>query len=593
MEINQGKPKLLELVRGAYEGKVMLPDFQRNFVWDRFSIEEFIESLLDSIFIGTLLILETIPGKEPFKTIFIQGAEKVNPKIEANPNIIILDGQQRLTSLFYAIYSPDIPLKYTERPYVFFIDLQKLAEDNIDEALFSYPKDSWHSRSFLNGDNSFNLEKLKESKIIPLKMFDDQGKFYSLWYKHFEPLFSQDKAEKIINYLKNMLDYRAITLSLPEAFNDQPDKIVVLFERLNRTGVKLSTYDLLVARMYKFIKLREEWEKLFNESNNYDNIKKLASFRVDSTDVPFSFIRALTLSKEKSIKDRDLIKIDERVLNKAEWNRVVGVAERKVLNRLFDINNYGIGEGIDKDIEKWFPYSTIVIPLLAFYLKYNHPDVKKVDIWYWSVVFSESYSGSTESKIMKDFREVSRWFDDNLLLPEVVKDLRVQIKTGAYSLKDVKRAGSSLYKGVFNLIFRNNPIDFYEPEDIENNVLNDHHIFPKNFLKSKSVNVDQDIVLNRTLIFDRTNKIISNKSPADYVREMIEIQKSKNLSFDEAENVVKETFEKHFIDNEMYEIMKNTSREINKEKIKENFEKFVEKREALILEKIKQLIGIK
>ena len=123
--------------------------------------------------------------------------------------------------------------------------------------------------------------------------------------------------------------------------------------------------------------------------------------------------------------------------------------------------------------------------------------------------------------------------------------------------------------------------------------LNDHHIFPKNFLKSKSVNVDQDIVLNRTLIFDRTNKIISNKSPADYVREMIEIQKSKNLSFDEAENVVKETFEKHFIDNEMYEIMKNTSREINKETIKENFEKFVEKREALILEKIKQLIGIK
>lgn len=589
MDIHHGAENILELVRDAYKGKVMLPDFQRNFVWDRFSIEEFIESLLEKVFVGTLLILQTTPGNEPFKTIFIQGASDVNPKIEAKSTIIILDGQQRLTSLFYAIYSPDTPLKYTERPYSFFIDLQKLAEDNIDDSVFSYPKDSWRFKSFLNGDGSFNLEKLKERKIIPLTKFKDSNDFWDLWHDHFKSLFATEESKRIKNYLNNMFEYEAITLSLPPSFNDQPDKIVVLFERLNRTGVKLSTYDLLVARMYKFIKLREEREKLFKESNNYQNIKKLASFRIDSTDVPFSFIQALALSKEKSIKDRDLIRIDERALNKEEWNRVVEIAEKKALSRLFNIGSYGIGE----DVEKWLPYSTIVIPLLAFYLKYDHPDIKKIDIWYWSVVFSESYSGSTESKIMKDFKEVSKWFEDNTALPELVRDLRDQLLKGAYSIRDVKRVGSSLYKGVFNLIFRNNPLDFYEPDNIVFNELNDHHIFPKNFLKARGVDVDPDIVLNRTLIFDKTNKIISNKSPADYIKEMIENQKSKKASFEEAENRVKEIFEKHFIDSEMYEIMKNTSKEMPKEKIKENFEKFVEKREALILEKIKQLIGLK
>jgi hypothetical protein len=587
MDIDHGTEKILDLVRRAYKGEVMLPDFQRNFIWERQSIEEFIESLLEKVFVGTFLILKTVKDREPFKCIFIQGAEEVNPNVEARASTIILDGQQRLTSLFYAIYSPDIPLKNTERPYAFFIDLQKLAEDNIDEAVFSHSKDHRFFRNFLKGKNSFDIEKLKEARVIPLALFQDESDFGDIWHEYFKGLFDKEVAKKVKNYLDNIFHYDLITLSLPTFFNEEPDKIVVLFERLNRTGIKLSTYDLLVARMYKFIKLREEWEKLFNDANNYQSIKTLASNRIDNTNVPFSFIQALVLSREKSIKDRDLIKIDSEILNKDEWKRVVEIAEKKVLSRLFYRSNYGIGE----DIERWLPYSTIVIPLLALYLKHKHPDVGKIDKWYWSVVFSESYSGSTESKIMKDFREVSRWFDDNLLLPEVVKDLRVQMRTRAYSLKDVKRVGSSLYKGVFNLIFMNNPIDFYELEDIAYNELNDHHIFPKNFLKV--VNVDPDIVLNRTLIFDRTNKIISNKSPEDYIKEMIEIQRKKNVSHNEAEDKIKEILEKHFINCEMYEILKNTSKDLPKEKIKENFERFIDLREKLILAKIKELIGLR
>jgi hypothetical protein len=589
-DIDHGEKDILSLVKQAYKGDVMLPDFQRNFVWDRKNIEEFIESLLANIFVGTFLVLKTSKEEAPFKCIFVQGAKEVNPDIKSNPSIIVIDGQQRLTSLFYAIYSPNIPLRNTERPYAFFIDLKKLAEDkedNADDAVFSISKDERNFRKLLSGKD-YDIEKLKEQKIMPLSMFRDGIDFGKLWYTDFINLFDVDKAQKVKEYLDNIFKYQVITLTLPYSFNEKPEEIVILFERLNRTGIKLSTYDLLVARMYKFINLREEWEKLFGEGTNYINIKKLARNRVDNTDIPFNIIQALALSKGKSIKDKDLIKIDSEILNKSEWDRAVNVANDKVLNLLFDRGKFGI----DEDIDKWMPYSTTVIPMLALFLKYEHPDISKLEKWYWSVVFSERYSGSIESDIMKDFREMSKWIEDNNFLPEAVRDFREQLQKEVFTLKEVKNVGSSLYKGVFNLIFKNDPCDFYELENIANNSLNDHHVFPKNFLKSKEVDVEPDLVLNRTLIFDSTNKMISNKSPSEYIKEIIHRYVNRKYSVEKARAKLIDVMNKHFINEEMVNIMENTSKDLPAEKIKENYENFIKLREKLIIKRIEEIVGL-
>ena len=588
-DIDHGEKKILGLVEQAYKGEVVLPDFQRNFVWDRKSIEEFIESLLANIFIGTFLVLKTSKEEAPFKCIFVQGAEEVNPDIKINPSIIVIDGQQRLTSLFYAVYSPNTPLRNTERPYAFFIDLKKLAEDkedNVDDAVFSVAKDDRNFKKLLKGNN-FDIEKLKEQKIMPLSMFRDGIDFGKLWYTHFSNLFDDDKAKKIKEYLDNIFKYEVITLTLPYSFNEKPEEIAILFERLNRTGIKLSTYDLLVARMYKFMNLREEWERIFNDGINYINIKRWAR-RVDNTDIPFSIIQSLALSKGKSIKDKDLIKIDSEILNKNEWDRAVKVANNKVLNLLFERNKFGIAE----DIDKWMPYSTAVIPMLALFLKYDHPDTSKLEKWYWSVVFSERYSGSTESDIMKDFREMSKWIEDDNFLPEAVRDFHEQLQKEVFTLKEVKNTTSSLYKGTFNLIFKNDPPDFYEPENIAYNLLNDHHIFPKNFLKSKGVDIEPDVVLNRTLIFDSTNKMISNKSPSDYIKEIMNRYIDKGYSVDKARARLVDIMKKHFISEEMISIMENTSKDLPADKIKENYENFIVLREKLIIQRIKELIGL-
>ncbi|WP_448376857.1 DUF262 domain-containing protein [Fervidobacterium sp.] len=111
MNLQQGRYNLLQLLEAAYKGEVMLPDFQRNFVWKREDIEELTKSLLEGMFIGTFLILDTSPNVIPFEPVFITGVKEVNPEVKANPHKLILDGQQRLTAMFYAIYCPNIPLK--------------------------------------------------------------------------------------------------------------------------------------------------------------------------------------------------------------------------------------------------------------------------------------------------------------------------------------------------------------------------------------------------------------------------------------------------------------------------------------------------
>ena len=143
-----------------------------------------------------------------------------------------------------------------------------------------------------------------------------------------------------------------------------------------------------------------------------------------------------------------------------------------------------------------------------------------------------------------------------------------------------------MYKGVFNLLFMHDAKDFYENDKLKfsTDELDDHHIFPKKFLENKGVEVDWDMVANRTLIGSRTNKRISKKAPAVYLQEMLE-----NNGNDES--VVKSILDKHFIDKKMYKILNSVTQESTKEEITDAFNKFVNRREMLIQEYISGLIG--
>ena len=573
MQLSQGSKSLLDLAKKSYRGEVMLPDFQRNFVWTRQDVEELLKSLLENMFIGTFLVHNVEPSNPPFKTIAIEGATKVNIDFRANSSLLILDGQQRLSSYFYALYCPDSTLKNVSNPYRFFIDIDELLDDNIDDAVFSWSVEYRKFRLLVDDEGIYKLEKLKEERIIPFSFLKED--FTEIWYEHYKEDFSDEDGKKIRDYISNVINYNVLTLDVP--LGEKPETIAVLFEKINRTGVKLSVFDLLTARLYKFLNLREEWEKSFDENAN---IQKFALNNKRDTTVPYYFIQAIALSESLSIKARDMLKINEDNINEDIWHATAKTFNDNVLERLLDKNEYGVG-----DVHKWLPYKPMSIVLLAIF-KYKDKDISKVNQWYWSAVFSERYAGSTETKLTKDYKDLIKWFADNDKIPEVVKEMRNTLyKT--FTVQDKLYAGNSVYKGVFNLLFINDAKDFYENDKLKfsTNELDDHHIFPKKFLENKGVDVDWDMVANRTLIGSRTNKRISKKAPAVYLKEMLEHN-------DNDVEVVKSILDKHLINKEMYQIMLTINEESNTEDITDAFNKFVELRDKLIKQQISVMIGV-
>ena len=426
--------KLIDIVRWAYEGEFVIPDFQRNFVWNRQDIEELVKSILENIFVGVFLVQRVDPRDPPFKVIPVKGAKDINTRV-VNMNLI-LDGQQRITSLLYALYAPDYPLRNTAYRHFFFLDLKSLAKGDVEKGVFSLSVNDRRLKGVLGGSKRFNLEELKKRKWLPLKFLSgSESEFGDLWYDQFRPLFSSSEdARNVKSVITRIFQYAVPVFYLDRA---RPEDVIVLFERLNKTGIRLSLYDLVVARVYKFIKLKDRWVEAYELNSN---IRKLAE-DVENTNIPFLIIQALALSKGLGVRYGDIIRIDEHVLNEASWNRAVNVLETRVLEMVFDTGHYGIVG------PKWIPYLPMISVMLAVFLKVDHPSENKLDKWYWSSVFSERYSGSTNSVMKQDFDQLCSWLEGDSIVLDAVEDLRRQIKTGTLGLVRVNRFANVSTKG--------------------------------------------------------------------------------------------------------------------------------------------------
>ena len=133
MEIITDKRKLLPMVLKACEGKICLPDFQRDFVWPPDAIADLLRSMLRRYFVGSLLLLRCDPNDPPFAPCLLRGAKSNTTTLISGG--LLLDGQQRLTSLVYAFKAPDLPLKNTKLRRWFFVVLDLLGKDPDDEEI--------------------------------------------------------------------------------------------------------------------------------------------------------------------------------------------------------------------------------------------------------------------------------------------------------------------------------------------------------------------------------------------------------------------------------------------------------------------------
>jgi uncharacterized protein with ParB-like and HNH nuclease domain len=136
------KESLLTLLTTINNGKIQLPDFQRGWVWDDEHIRDLLVSISLSYPIGTVMLIETGNPEVKFKPRLVEGVTLNKPP---KPELLILDGQQRLTSLFQSLFSgqPVFTRDNRGKPIVrhYYLDIVKALDSNTqrEEALVAVP----------------------------------------------------------------------------------------------------------------------------------------------------------------------------------------------------------------------------------------------------------------------------------------------------------------------------------------------------------------------------------------------------------------------------------------------------------------------
>jgi hypothetical protein len=584
MEIIPDKRKVVGLIEHAHQGKICLPNFQRDFVWTREEVADLVRSIIRGYFIGSLLLLRCDPNAPPFAPDFLRGAE---PKLkDPRPEYLVLDGQQRLSSLMYALTAPDLSLKDSSQRRWFFVNLDVLlSEPDSDEVVFD------RSKRELRGLDK--LEKQYEQRMLPCAALLTQERFYK-WRDGWEDWLGQPAPEDRDRYRAWRNDWTSAVaafqsfevplVELPRVDEDNGEaigRVCAIFEKLNSTGVDLSVYDLLTARLYRYgIRLHDLWDEAVTM---HARLKKWSKGKADEHKFGVLVLRTLALMRGLDPKPRVLIDLKPENFE-ADWRRAAAAMERALeLIELVGQDGFGVFA------EKWLPGYGLV-PILAALRaqiedhKLGQTERDELRRWYWCNVFLERYSSAVESKSRKDYQEMTGHWFDNGPEPEVFRDAQNWIGSPGFRVRDSASYASAVYSGIFCLLALRSARDWRRGEDIRLQELQDHHIFPRAYLKRHGITkrVDVNTIANRTLISDETNGKIKDKAPADYISDA-------DIFPAGAQH---ELLEPHFLGEPLVGLLVDAAEGLPNENAAELYERFLRGRQAALIEEIRRACGI-
>jgi hypothetical protein len=585
MDIIPDKRKLISLVEQAYAGKVCLPDFQRDFVWSREEVADLLRSILRRYFIGTLLLLRCDPRNPPFAPVLLRGAKPIQR--EPYPELLVLDGQQRLTALLYALTAPDLDLKDSTQRRWFYIDLKLLLNDpENNELVFD------RSKKELDG-----LEKLEfqyKSRILPCTTLLTSRDFLSWrdglddWLRENETdnhkRFREEWRDVWTKVITDFQTFEVPLVELPQVKESDVDsigRICAIFEKLNSTGVELSVYDLLTARLYRAkIRLHDLWDEACQE---HKRLREWSDGKADKNKFGVLVLRTMALLRGLDPKPRFLINLNPQDFEK-DWRRAAAAMERALeLVTLVAQDGFGVFE------PKWLPGFGLLPVLAALRAiiddrKSGENARKDLRHWYWCNVFLERYSSAVESKSRKDYVEMLDYWSNGQPAPAVFGEARARIGAEGYSVRDSASYASTVYSGVFCLLATRNARDWMRGEDIQLQDLQDHHIFPQAYLKRHDINKRATVnsIVNRTLISDETNAKIKDKAPAEYIKDTTIFPSGTSIRL----------FSPHFLDERAVNSMQTATETLADSEIMQKYEEFCSAREATILAAIRAACGL-
>lgn len=376
INVRPDKDRLINLLNDIKKGKLVVPKFQRDFVWNVKQRLELFDSISKGFPIGSLLFW--VPDKDEFDFNDKIGPYKLN--LNTKKYSYIIDGYQRITTLFSALTNP----KTIEDSHIDNLILnQYIVYYNLKEQEFFH----------LNNNN-----KSFKSVSIPIYTLVDTFEFLT-FTKKIEEEFDENTSNLYITRAKNLatslLDYEMAFVNIHGGTIKDAVKI---FSRINSKGSDMSPMWMISALTY------QEGESGFKFSDEVDNLKHNLfdyNFEELKTEIILQCIESSTGKiyfdvKTDSLPQRNDFK--ELCLNTFEN---IYKAVDFLYNKLNVLNL------------RLLPYNLQLIFITEFFRLNKNPmeeDLKKLEKWFWQTTYSSYfsiYSLSKQRKAFKQFQEFS------------------------------------------------------------------------------------------------------------------------------------------------------------------------------------------
>ena len=562
---------LSQLLEEVNTGKTQLPEFQRDWTWDDNRIRGILASLSQGYPMGAIMRLQYGNPDIKFKYRTIQG---VGEK-EVIPDFLVLDGQQRLTSIYQATYSQKPVATKTDKgkeiERYYYLSMEKCMDENEDrlDAVIAVPPDRKTKENFdrdIKLDLS-NQDKEYEQKMFPVNIVFDSNALMKWQFGYMMHYSGQNEAVKLLEDFQREVITTIISYKLPviTLSKETPREAVCkVFENVNTGGVPLTVFELVTATYAtREFDLRKDWQACRKQIRGVDDT--LRTDLLDGIDET-TFLTAVALYT--SYVDKQAGKIG-----------AVSCKKKDVLNLTFESyvanrDQVLLGFRIARDFllkyqyvfrQRDLPYSTQLIPLTAicaFLGKSKCNEANTIAIlsrWYWCGILGEMYGGANETRYANDIEDV---VDEVLQRPSQSRTVNSAFFS-ATRLLTLQTRLSAAYKGIMALLYKAKCRDFMNDTtiDIVNSMLEApdiHHIFPEAYCEKMGIKRQRyNSIINKTPILPATNRSIGGNAPSEYIK--IILKKVNNLTEEELkarieshcinyDALVSDDFDTYFID---------------------------------------------
>ncbi len=485
----QPKPdskKYSDLISEIQKGQIKVPKFQRNFVWSLDKTAKLLDSILKGYPIGTFILWETNERLNDIKNI---GNLEIPPVSDDEKVQYVLDGQQRITSLFAAYLGAKIQKEGEKKITDYFeiyVDLDRDVENNDDQIVVSEEPEN----------RNITLHKLLNAK-----------------YSELREKYSNEEIDKIQKYKETFTTYDFSTVVLRK---EDIDSAIEVFTRINTGGQTLTLFEIMSAKTYdedQNFDMADRFEKLVKElsESKYDTI---------SSSVILSVL-GLILSKNKECKRKVILQLDKQKIIDI-WDDVISAIKESIdyFRSVYRI-----------PVSAILPYDSLLVPFAYFfYFQKEKPkgeQIKFLEEFFWRISLSFRYSSSTESKLAQDIKRIDEILEGNRPNYDEVK---VYLSSPKDLIETSFSAGSSYCKAILCLLAYHEPKDFQDNGKVilDNSWLkvanskNYHHFFPKAYLKKNNIGNENSLV-NITLVgADLNKRKIRAKAPSIYIQDFLD-----------------------------------------------------------------------